>query len=73
MSLGPPGLFCVACQVGPREGPLQDVLGIWLIPISIVAGMLCTVVTTSLARRLIGRFGLRRGSNARAFSPAATP
>jgi uncharacterized membrane protein len=72
MSLGPPGLFCVACQVGPRDGPLQDVLGVWLIPISIVAGMLCAVVTTYLVRRLIGRFGLRRRPDAGVPSPAAT-
>jgi len=72
MSAGPPGLFCVACQLGPREGPLHELLGIWLIPIGIVAGMLCALGTTYLVRRLIGRFALRRGPAARAGIPAAT-
>ena len=59
ISLRPPMSFVLG-TLGPSQGPVHELLGAWLIPVGIVAGLLCAVATTYLVRRLISRFGTSR-------------
>jgi uncharacterized membrane protein len=71
ISLRPPTSFVLG-TLGPSQGPVRELLGAWLIPVGIVAGMLCAVATTFLVRRLIGRFGSPREPGARAVTAPPT-
>ncbi len=55
LSAGPRGGFAVLGTFGPTQGPVRELLGLWLTPAGIVAGFLCAFVTTSLVRLLIRR------------------
>jgi hypothetical protein len=60
LSLRPPASLIVFGTFGPTQGPVRELLGIWLIPAGIVAGFLCAIATTWCLRGLFGRSAGRR-------------
>jgi len=69
VSVRPPASFVLG-TLGPTEGPIRELLGIWLIPIGVICGGLLLLVTTLFARRFIRRFGSPRLDRA-PFVPSA--
>ena len=58
LSVRPPASLIVLGTFGPTQGPVRELLGLWLIPAGIVAGFLCAFATTWCLRKLIARAAL---------------
>jgi hypothetical protein len=56
VSVRPPASFVLG-TLSPTEGPIRELLGLWLIPIGLICGGLLLLVTTLFARWFIKRFG----------------
>lgn len=56
-----PGSFVLG-TLGPAEGPLRDVLGMWIVPIGLVLGAALGIGTTLASRSLIRRFRSTAGA-----------
>ena len=63
ISVRPPVSFVLG-TVGSTDGPIRELLGNWLIPVSILCGALFFLATSIVARSLIGRFTRKRKWNA---------
>lgn len=59
ISLRPPASFVLG-TLGPTDGPVTDLLGIWLVPVALVCGVFAMLATTLFARLLIRHFAPRR-------------
>jgi hypothetical protein len=59
VSVRPPFSFVLG-TMGPTDGPIRELLGVWLIPVAIIVGGLLFTATTFFVRWLIGRRGRRR-------------
>lgn len=68
ISVRPPLSFVLG-TLGPTDGPIRELLGIWLIPIAVVLGVLLFVATTFFARWVIGRYVTRGSPRLRSGSP----
>ncbi len=55
ISLRPPASFVLG-TLSPTDGPVRDLLGIWLVPVAVVCGVFAMLATTLFARWFIGRF-----------------
>jgi uncharacterized membrane protein len=65
-----PGSFVLG-TLGPAEGPLRDVLGMWIVPIGLVLGAALGLGTTFASRSLIRRF--RSTADTARDAPAVGP
>ncbi len=63
ISVRPPNSFVVLGTLGATDGPVRELLGNWLIPVSVLCGALCFFATSILARWLIGRFTRKKKWN----------
>lgn len=55
ISLRPPASFVLG-TLGPTDGPVNDLLGIWLVPVALVCGVFVMLATTLFARWFIRHF-----------------
>lgn len=63
VSVRPPVSFVLG-TIGSTDGPIRELLGNWLIPVSILCGALFFLATSIVAQSLIGRFTRKRKWNA---------
>ena len=71
ISMRPPASFVLG-TLGTTDGPVRDLLGVWLIPIGIVCGFLLFFATTLVARWWIAKFSRTRWKGSPALErPAA--
>ena len=63
ISVRPPDSFVLG-TLGATEGPVRELLGNWLIPVSILCSVLFFLSTSFVARWLIGRFTRKKKWNA---------
>lgn len=56
ISVRPPFSFVLG-TLGPTDGPVRELMGVWLIPVAIVCGLVLFAATTLFARWVIGRYG----------------
>lgn len=59
ISVRPPVSFVLG-TLGPTDGPVRELLGVWFIPVGILCGALCLLGTSVLARWLIRKFSRRK-------------
>ena len=58
-SVRPPTSVVVLGTLGPADGPVRELLGNWLIPASLVCGVLLLLATSMIARWFIVKFSQR--------------
>jgi hypothetical protein len=56
MSVRPPHSFVLLGTLGPTNGPIRELLGNWLIPVSFLCGAVFCLATTFVTRWFITRF-----------------
>jgi len=64
ISVRPPASFVLG-TLGPTDGPLRELLGVWFIPVGILCGAFSLLGTSVLARWLIRKF-----SRSKKWSPS---
>lgn len=57
-----PPIFCVLGTLGPTDGPVHELAGVWIYAICTVGAGLSLVATRLFAQWMIRRFGLKKGS-----------
>jgi hypothetical protein len=71
VSVRPPSF--VLGTLGPVDGPVRELLGIWLIPIGVVCGAILLFVTTLFVRWFVRRYGPREsGGTPRGWVPSVS-
>lgn len=65
MSVRPPNSFVVLGTLGPVDGPVRELLGHWLIPVSFLCGAVFCVATSIFTRWFITKFRSKKKWSAR--------
>jgi hypothetical protein len=64
MSVRPPNSFVVLGTLGPLDGPIRELLGNWLIPVSFLFGAVFCLATSFVVRWFITRFRRKKSWSA---------
>jgi uncharacterized membrane protein len=63
ISVRPPFSFVLG-TLGPTDGPVRELLGVWFIPVGVLCGALSLLATSIVARWLIRKFSRKKRWNA---------